>query len=77
MTAATLNMYRTFLYNEKGEPVIVQLDLRNEFLKKTYEKVMEEFEDYLDAQEAMTRDDDDTVTWEEVKKGLYSESKQE
>ena len=70
-------MYRTFLYDEKGEPVIVQLDLRNEFLKKTYEKVMEEFEDYLDAQEAMTRDDDDTVTWKEVKKGLYSESQQE
>ncbi len=74
MTAAALNMYRTFLYDEQGEPVVVQLDLRNEFLKKAYEKVMEEVEDYLDAQEAMARDDNDTIPWEEVKAGLYSES---
>lgn len=57
MTATILNKYKTVLYDKKGKPVMVQLDLRNKMMKMAYEKAMEEMEDMLDAEEAMRRDD--------------------
>jgi hypothetical protein len=57
MTASASNKYKTVLYDKKGKPVMVQLDLRNKIMKMAYEKAMEEIEDMLDAEEAMRRDD--------------------
>lgn len=57
MTASTLNKYKTILYDEKGKPVMAQLDLRNKLMRKFFEQAMEAMEDYVDAQEAMARDD--------------------
>jgi hypothetical protein len=58
MTAATLRKYKTFLYDDKGKPVMVQLDLRNKLIKLAYEKAMEEIEDMLDVAEAQQRIND-------------------
>jgi hypothetical protein len=55
MTAARLRKYKTFLYDDKGKPVMVQLDLRNKLMKQAYERAMEELEDMLDVAEAEQR----------------------
>jgi hypothetical protein len=55
MTAASLQKYKTFFYDEKGKPVMVQLDLRNKMMKQAYERAMEELEDMLDVAEAERR----------------------
>lgn len=67
MTVAKIKRNITYLYDEKGQPAIVQLDLRNKVVKEAYEEVFDKIEDYLDTQEAMARDDDDYVSHEEVK----------
>jgi hypothetical protein len=58
MTAASLRKYKTFLYDDKGKPVMVQLDLRNKLIKHAYERAMEVLEDMLDIAEAEQRIND-------------------
>ena len=69
MTAATLKKYRTYLTDENGKPVMVQLDLRNKALRHAYEAWMEELEDTWTA---MERDDDDTISYEQVKERILA-----
>ena len=64
MTAAALKKYRTYLTDENGKPVMVQLDLRNKEMRTFYEAWMEDLEDTWTA---MERDDDDTISYEQVK----------
>lgn len=58
MTATSLRKYKTITYDEKGKPTSVSLNLKNKLMRKAYEKVMEELEDALDVQEAMSRIED-------------------
>lgn len=44
MTTATLKKYRTYLTDDSGKPVMVQLDLRNKTIKRAYDKMMSELE---------------------------------
>ena len=48
MTAAALKKYRTYLTDDKGKPVMVQLDLRNKIIKSAYQKMIKELEDISD-----------------------------
>ena len=64
MTAAALKKYRTYLTDDNGKPVMVQLDLRNKEMRAFYEAWMEDLEDTWTA---MERDDDDTISYEQVK----------
>ena len=48
MTAQALKKYRTYLTDENGKPVMVQLDLRNKRIKQVYEKIMQQLEDEAD-----------------------------
>ncbi|ODS82561.1 MAG: hypothetical protein ABS46_08670 [Cytophagaceae bacterium SCN 52-12] len=72
MTVETLRKYQTYLYDENGKPVMVQLDLRNRQVRKLYEQIMDKFEDLLDIQEAERRlgDNSEMIPWEEAKKSL-------
>jgi hypothetical protein len=72
MTVETLRKYQTYLYDENGKPVMVQLDLRNRQVRKLYEQILDKFEDLLDIQEAERRlgDSSETIPWEEAKKSL-------
>ncbi len=72
MTVETLRKYQTYLYDENGKPVMVQLDLRNRQVRKLYEQIMDKFEDLLDIQEAERRlgGNSEMIPWEEAKKSL-------
>ena len=59
MTVTTLKKYRTYLTDENGKPVMVQLDLRNKEMKAFYEVMMEDFMDMIEIKQAM-KDDDGT-----------------
>ena len=48
MTAETLKKYRTYLIDDNGKPVMVQLDLRNKKIREAYEEMMEKLEDEAD-----------------------------
>ena len=48
MTAQALKKYRTYLTDETGKPVMVQLDLRNKEMRAFYEKMMQQLEDEAD-----------------------------
>ena len=48
MTAATLKKYRTYLTDDNGKPVMVQLDLRNKKIRQAYEAIMQKLEDEAD-----------------------------
>ncbi len=58
MQADTLRKYQTFFYDEKGNPVMVQLDLRNKAVREAYE-------DWMDAREAMAGEKDSSRSFEE------------
>ncbi|WP_373514552.1 hypothetical protein [Persicitalea sp.] len=67
MTVNALKKYKTFSYDKDGNPVAVKLDLTNKVMREFFESMMEDFEDTLDA---IARDDEDTVSWEEVQANL-------
>lgn len=67
MTATNLKKYRTFTYNEKGNPISVSLDLKNRMMKKFFDSLMEDFEDTL---VAMERQDEESIPWEQLKAEL-------
>lgn len=67
MTVATLRKYKTFSYDKNGKPVAVEFNLRNKVMREFFESMMEDFEDTL---EAIARDDEDTIPWEEVQANL-------
>ncbi len=73
MTASAINKYTSFLYDEKGRKVAVQLDLRNKLMKKVYENAMSQLEDLIQSTEAENRltDNSELIPWEEAKKDLY------
>lgn len=74
MTTATLKKYRTYLTDENGKPVMVQLDLRNKVIRKAYEEWMEDLEDYAEAQARLKEikaDPSIAISWEDAKKQLY------
>jgi|GEM_PF-5651031 len=48
MTTATLKKYRTYLTDENGKPVMVQLDLRNKKIREAYEAIVQKLEDEAD-----------------------------
>ena len=73
MVASRLSKYKTILYDEKGRPVMAQLDLRNKLMRRAFEKAMEELEDELDVKEAMARDDGQGIPWEEVRANFLYE----
>ena len=58
MPAATLKKHQTYFYDEKGNPVMVQLDLTNKTMREAYE-------DWMDAKEAMARENDKSRAFEE------------
>lgn len=64
MTATTLKKHVRYVTDAKGKPTDIIISLKNK-------EVREYIEDLMDAQEAMARDDDDTIPWEEVKANLY------
>jgi hypothetical protein len=68
MTATALKKYRKLLYDKNGKPVMVQLDLTNEIMKKAYEKTFAEIEDLMYAKEAMARDNGQGRPFEEFVK---------
>jgi hypothetical protein len=68
MTATALKKYRKLLYDKNGKPVMVQLDLTNEIMKKAYEKTFAEIEDLMNAKEAMARDNGQGRPFEEFAK---------
>ena len=57
MTAQALKKYRTYLTDENGKPVMVQLDLRNKEMRTFYEAMMEDFMDMMAIKQAMKEDD--------------------
>ena len=69
MTAATLKKYRTYMVNDAGKPVFVQLDLRHKVIRDAYEQWMEDLEDTITA---MERDNEETVSFEEVKNRILA-----
>ena len=74
MTPQALKKYRTYLTDDNGKPVMVQLDLRNKALRCAYEAWMEDFEDTLEAQKRMKELHDDpslAISWEEAKTRIY------
>jgi ribosomal protein L5 len=75
MTVASLRKYKTFLYNERGKPVAVQLDLRNKTMKKFFETMMEDFEDTMDAIQALKEDNGTRYTLKEVEEHLFVKAK--
>ncbi|MER0442298.1 hypothetical protein [Emticicia sp. W12TSBA100-4] len=64
MTATTLKKHVRYITDAKGKPTDIIISLKNK-------EVREYIEDLMDTQEAMARDDDDTIPWEEVKANLY------
>ena len=64
MTATTLKKHIRYVTDAKGKPTDIIISLKNK-------EVREYIEDLMDTQEAMARDDDDTIPWEEVKANLY------
>jgi hypothetical protein len=74
MTTASLRKYKTFLYVDKGNPIMVQLDLRNKLIKHAYERAMEELEDMLAIAEAEQRINDSSKSrpFEEFAKEYYA-----
>ncbi len=64
MTATTLKKHVRYVTDAKGKATDIIISLKNK-------EVREYIEDLMDTQEAMTRDDDDTIPWEEVKANLY------
>lgn len=74
MTVEMLKKYKTYLYDESGTPVAVQLDLRNETMRKFYETMMEDFEDTLAAMQALQESDGKRFSMEEIEKELLSAS---
>ncbi len=61
MKAEAFKKYRTYLSDEDGKRVMVQLDLRNKEMKSFHEAMAEDFEDTL---VAMERQDEAGVPWE-------------
>ena len=57
MNVIALKEYKTYLYDENGNPIFVQLDLRNDVMREFYEQMMEDFEDIIDAFEALKESD--------------------
>lgn len=64
MTTTTLKKHVRYITDAKGKPTDIIISLKNK-------EVREYIEDLMDTQEAMARDDDDTIPWEEVKANLY------
>ncbi len=64
MTATTLKKHVRYVTDAKGKATDIIISLKNK-------EVREYIEDLMDTQEAMARDDDDTIPWEEVKANLY------
>jgi sialic acid synthase SpsE len=64
MTATILQKHVKYVTNAKGQAADILISLKNK-------EVREYIEDLMDAQEAMARDDGDTIPWEEVKANLY------
>lgn len=64
MTATTLQKHVRYVTDAKGKATDIIISLKNK-------EVREYIEDLMDTQEAMARDDDDTIPWEEVKANLY------
>lgn len=63
MIADTLKKHQTYFYDEKGNPIMVQLDLRNKAVREAYE-------DWVDAREAMAREQDASRPFDEFVKEL-------
>lgn len=76
MTVATLRKYKTYLYDEHGKPIAVQLDLRNKTMRTFYETMMEDFEDTLEATQALQESDGKRFSMEDMEKELFSTSSQ-
>lgn len=53
MNSKTLKRHVTYLYDEKGKLVSVQLNLRNKIIRNFYAQLMEDLEDTLDSIEAL------------------------
>lgn len=53
MKIETLRKYRTYLTDDQGKPVMVQLDLRNKMIRQAYEEMMEDLEDLVEAKARM------------------------
>lgn len=67
MQANLLKKHHTFFYDDKGNPIMVQLDLRNRAVREAYE-------DWMDAREAMARENDASRPFDEfVKEYMNSE----
>jgi len=69
MNSKSLKKHVSYLYDEKGKLVCVQLNLRNKIIRNFYAQLMEDLEDTLDA---MARDDEDTIPSEEVRASLIA-----
>lgn len=65
MTASSIDKYRTFTFNEEGNPVSVSLDLNNPLMRKFYETLMEDFEDTL---VSLERQEEENITLEQIMK---------
>ena len=72
MTSDELKNYVTHFYDEKGEPIIAQLDLRNEVLRDFYERLMEDLGDILDSIEALKEENGKRYSLEEIEEELLS-----
>ena len=78
MTAETLKKYRTYLTDENGKPIMVQLDLRNNRIKAAYHKIMKELENEAVFEMIDSVDKDETNTWTdffEVSNEILTKSK--
>jgi hypothetical protein len=69
MTASSIQKFTTYLYDASGKPIMLQLDLKNKKFKKFVEDMIEDYEDTLTA---MERDNDDTISSEEVEKRVFA-----
>ena len=79
MTAAILKKYRTYLTDENGKPVMVQLDLRNKQIKEAYHKIMQQLEHVAVFEMINSVDNDEHNTWSdffEVTDEILAKNKQ-
>lgn len=69
MTASTINKYKTYLYDENGKPVALQLDLKNKKFKDYIEEMIEDYEDTI---VAMERENGETIDASLVEKRVLA-----
>jgi hypothetical protein len=69
MTASSIQKFKTYLYDANGKPIMLQIDLKNQRFRKFLEEAIEDYEDTLTA---IARDDEDTVSSEEVEKRVFA-----